>query len=184
MISWRCAGTESGVREALRRIGLVMSWPGLTLHPTKTQLVNLRRGKEGFVFLGSMIRKKRSILRLPGNHFMQRWPSPKATQKIRDRVRELTGARQSGQRCEADHRRTERRASRLGTLLPNGECRSGVHQTGSLCRPAHAALAASPRGKGRHGRRFGPTTSSMGWVCIASKARCAIRRQPHHQDHR
>src|ERR1035438_4327048 len=136
MISWRCAGTESGVREALRRIGLVMSWPGLTLHPTKTQLVNLRRGKEGFVFLGSMIRKKRSILRLPGNHFMQRWPSPKATQKIRDRVRELTGARQSGQRCEADHRRTERRASRLGTLLPNGECRSGVHQTGSLCRPA------------------------------------------------
>ncbi|HXM40760.1 MAG TPA: group II intron maturase-specific domain-containing protein [Bryobacteraceae bacterium] len=28
---------------------------------------------------------------------MQRWPSPRATKKLRDRVRELTGKRQSGQ---------------------------------------------------------------------------------------
>ena len=28
---------------------------------------------------------------------MQRWPSPKATKKLRDRVRELTSKRQSGQ---------------------------------------------------------------------------------------
>jgi RNA-directed DNA polymerase len=89
-------GTESLAREALRRIGLVMNRLGLTLHPGKTRLVDLRRGKEGFVFLGCMIHKKRSILRAPGKHFMQRWPSPKAMQKIRDRVRELTDRRQSG----------------------------------------------------------------------------------------
>src|ERR1700681_188813 len=88
--------TESQAREALRRIGLVMNRLGLTLHPAKTRLVDLRRGKESFVFLGCTIRKKRSILRAPGKHFMQRWPSPKATKKIRDRVRELTDARQSG----------------------------------------------------------------------------------------
>jgi len=43
-----------------------------------------------------VIRKKRSILRATDKHFMQRWPSPKATKKIRDRVRELTDARHSG----------------------------------------------------------------------------------------
>jgi RNA-directed DNA polymerase len=83
-------GTESQAREALRRIGLVMNWLGLTLHPAKTGLVDLRRGKESFVFLGCTIRKRRSIQRNPRWHFVPRWPSPKATKKLRERVRELT----------------------------------------------------------------------------------------------
>ena len=69
---------------------------GLTLHPVKTRMVDLRRGKESFVFLGCTIRKKRSIQRNPRWYFTQRWPSPKATKKLRDRVRELTSKRQSG----------------------------------------------------------------------------------------
>jgi len=89
--------TESQAREGLRRIGLVMNRLGLTLHPAKTRLVDLRRGKESFVFLGCTIRKKRSIQRAPDKHFMHRWPSPKATKKLRDRVRELTSKRHSGQ---------------------------------------------------------------------------------------
>jgi group II intron reverse transcriptase/maturase len=89
-------GTESRAREALRRIGLVMDRLGLTLHPAKTRLVDLRRGKESFVFLGCSIRKKRSIQRTPRWHFMQRWPSSKATRRLRDRVRELTSKGQSG----------------------------------------------------------------------------------------
>jgi RNA-directed DNA polymerase len=88
--------TEFQAREALRRIGLVMNRLGLTLHPAKTRLVDLRRGKESFVFLGCTIRKRRSIQRNPRWHFMQRWPSPKATKKLRDRVREITSKRQSG----------------------------------------------------------------------------------------
>lgn len=88
--------TESAAREALRRIGLVMDRLGLTLHPAKTRLVDLRRGKESFVFLGCTIRKRRSIQRNPRWHFMQRWPSPKATKKLRARVREITSKRQSG----------------------------------------------------------------------------------------
>ena len=88
--------TESAGREALRRIGLVMNRLGLTLHPAKTRLVNLRRGKESFTFLGCTIRKKRSIQRNPRWHFTQRWPSPKAMKKLRARVREITGKRQSG----------------------------------------------------------------------------------------
>src|SRR6266550_1401314 len=82
--------SASAAREALRRIGLVMNRLGLTLHAVKTRMVDLRRGKESFVFLGCTIRKKRSIQRKPWVHYMQRWPSPKATKKLRERVRELT----------------------------------------------------------------------------------------------
>jgi RNA-directed DNA polymerase len=88
--------TESAAKEALRRIGLVMNRLGLKLHPEKTRMVDLRRGKQSFVFLGCTIRKKRSIQRNPRWYFVQRWPSPKATKKLRDRVRELTSKRQSG----------------------------------------------------------------------------------------
>ena len=88
--------TESAAREALRRIGWVMNRLGLTLHPAKTRLVNLSRGRESFGFLGCTIRKKRSIQRNPRWHFTQRWPSPKATKKLRERVREITNKRQSG----------------------------------------------------------------------------------------
>jgi group II intron reverse transcriptase/maturase len=88
--------TASAAKEALRRLGLVMDRLGLTLHAVKRRMVDLRRGKESFVFLGCTIRKKRSIQRNPRWHFVQRWPSPKATKKLRDRVRELTSKRQSG----------------------------------------------------------------------------------------
>src|SRR6202011_386774 len=47
--------------------------------------------------------------------------------------------------CEADHRGTESRTSRLGKLLPDGERRSGVQQAGWFRFPAHAALAVSAR---------------------------------------
>src|SRR5580765_4392509 len=71
--------TASAAKEALRRLGLVMDRLGLTLHPVKTRMVDLRRGKESFVFLGCTIRKKRSIQRNPRGHFMLRSPRPQAT---------------------------------------------------------------------------------------------------------
>src|SRR6266851_500791 len=88
--------TESQAKEALRRIGLVMNRLGLKLHPEKTRMVDLRRGKESFVFLGCTIRKKRSIQRNPRMHFMQRWPSPKAMKRVWERVHEMTDSRHSG----------------------------------------------------------------------------------------
>jgi group II intron reverse transcriptase/maturase len=87
---------ESQAREAHRRIGVIMERLGLTLHPEKTRIVDLRRGKEGFTFLGCTIRKRRSIQRAPHLHFMQRWPSPKAMKRVRERVHDLTDARRSG----------------------------------------------------------------------------------------
>jgi RNA-directed DNA polymerase len=68
----------------------------LKLHPTKTRMVDLRRGREGFVFLGCTNRKRRSVQRNPRWHFLQRWPSPKAMNRLRERVRTLTSSRRSG----------------------------------------------------------------------------------------
>ena len=88
--------TERQAQEALGRIGWVMNRLGLQLHPEKTRQVDLRRGKESFVFLGCTIRQRRSIQRNPRWHFLQRWPSPKAMKSIRERVRELTESRHGG----------------------------------------------------------------------------------------
>ena len=90
-----CKG-ESEAREVHRRIGIIMERLGLVLHPEKTRIVDLRRGKEGFTFLGCTIRKRRSIQRAPHLHFVQRWPSPKAMKRVRERVHDLTDARRSG----------------------------------------------------------------------------------------
>jgi len=87
---------ESQAREVHRRIGVIMERLGLVLHPEKTRIVDLRRGKEGFTFLGCTIRKRRSIQRAPHLHFVQRWPSPKAMTRVRERVHDLTDARRSG----------------------------------------------------------------------------------------
>jgi len=85
--------TEPRAKEARREVGKIMASLGLKLHSEKTRLVDLRRGKEGFTFLGHTVRKRRSVQRRPRHHFMQRWPSPKAMKKIRDRVHELTSVR-------------------------------------------------------------------------------------------
>ena len=90
-----CA-TEAKAKEAYRRLGIILGRLGLKLHPEKTRQVDLRRGKEGFTFLGCEIRKKRSIQRAPHLHFMQRWPSQKAMKSLRSRLHTLTDARRSG----------------------------------------------------------------------------------------
>ncbi|MCL4476291.1 MAG: group II intron reverse transcriptase/maturase [Nitrospirae bacterium] len=88
--------TETQAKEARRRVEEIMARLGLELHPEKTRIVDLRRGKEGMEFLGCMIRKRRSIQRASHLHFMQRWPSQKAMKRVRERIHELTSACRSG----------------------------------------------------------------------------------------
>ena len=89
---------RSQAEEALLRARELMALLELELHPEKTRLVELTRGREGFDYLGCTIRKRRSIQRAPRCHFVQRWPSPRAMKRIRQRVHDLTSARRSGVR--------------------------------------------------------------------------------------
>jgi RNA-directed DNA polymerase len=82
---------RSAAREALKRVQWILTHRlGLELHPEKTRLVNLYKGQNGFDFLGCSLRKKRSILRNPRRAYLQRWPSAKAMNRLRTRVRDLT----------------------------------------------------------------------------------------------
>ena len=92
-----CERAEDRIRAILERLGL-------ELHPDKTRRVELYDGKEGFDFLGCHLHKRMSgrlweetRQRL---YFLQRWPSRRSMQRIRQRVKELT----SRSRCHADTR--------------------------------------------------------------------------------
>ena len=96
--------TAKGCEQAEARIRVILERLGLGLHPQKTRRVNLYDGKEGFDFLGCHLHK-----RLSGRlweqkrqrlYFLQRWPSQRSMQRIRQRVRELTPR----SRCHADIR--------------------------------------------------------------------------------
>jgi group II intron reverse transcriptase/maturase len=120
--------TESKAKEALRQIQFVMNKLGLVLHPEKTRMVNLRRGKGSFVFLGCTIRKKRSILRNPRAYYMHRWPSPKATKRLRDRVRETTGKRGSREDVKQIIAKLNPVLRGWGNYFRTGTCRREFHK--------------------------------------------------------
>jgi len=122
------APTESQAKEALRQIQFVMNKLGLVLHPEKTRMVDLRRGKGSFVFLGCTIRKKRSILRNPRGYYMHRWPSPKATKRLRDRVREITGKRGSREDVKQLIAKLNPVLRGWGNYFRTGTCRREFHK--------------------------------------------------------
>jgi group II intron reverse transcriptase/maturase len=96
--------TKAAVEEARQRVSAVLTRLGLELHPEKTRIVDLSRGREGFDFLGCHLRKRFSGPLWERTHrhvyFLQRWPSARAMRRIRARVRELTPRR----RCHEDLR--------------------------------------------------------------------------------
>jgi RNA-directed DNA polymerase len=77
--------------ESLLRLGRIMEWLSLKLHPDKTRIVELGLGKQGFVFLGCYLRIVLS--RFKGREYLFRWPSARAMKRIRGAVRELTDRR-------------------------------------------------------------------------------------------
>jgi RNA-directed DNA polymerase len=88
--------TESQARAAKRMVEQQLGYLSLSLHPDKTKVVDLWKGRGSFDFLGCTLRKKRSILRNPRVAYLQRWPSLKAMKRIRTRIHELTDRRRAG----------------------------------------------------------------------------------------
>lgn len=96
--------TKRACEQAEERIRVILARLGLELHPDKTRRVELYDGKEGFDFLGCHLHKRLSgrLLEKKGVrlYFLQRWPSQRSMQRIRQRVKELTPK----SRCHADLR--------------------------------------------------------------------------------
>ena len=92
--------TEAACIEAEQRVQAVLARLGLELHPEKTRRVDLSRGRQGFDFLGCHLHKRmsgpiweRERRRV---YFLQRWPSQRSMQRVRQRVKELTGRNRNG----------------------------------------------------------------------------------------
>ncbi len=84
--------TEGAAREALSRVGIILTRLGLTLHPDKTRVVDVRDGRQGFDFLGFHHQKVESW-RWRGKWYLQYWPSRRANQRVRARINALTARR-------------------------------------------------------------------------------------------
>jgi group II intron reverse transcriptase/maturase len=84
--------TEAQAREALWRVRIILSRLKLTLHPTKTQVVYVGDGRQGFDFLGFHCRKVESW-KYRGKRYLQRWPGRRAMQRIRDKIKAITAPR-------------------------------------------------------------------------------------------
>jgi group II intron reverse transcriptase/maturase len=96
--------TARDCEEAQGRIEHVLDRLGLKLHPEKTRRVVLTGGLEGFDFLGCHLHKRMSgkLWQQKGirRYYLQRWPSRKAMNRVREKVRALTPRG----RCHADLR--------------------------------------------------------------------------------
>jgi len=86
-----CA-TREQAEAALTQLRVLLVDLGLEPKAAKTRIVNLAVGGPGFDFLGFHHRLVRSDGRRPGKRvtFLARWPTDKAMQHARDRIRELT----------------------------------------------------------------------------------------------
>jgi len=85
-----CASREQA-EAALARLTALLADLGLEPKAAKTRIVHLTDGGEGFDFLGFHHRLVRG--RTPKSAhltFLARWPSRQATQRARDRIREIT----------------------------------------------------------------------------------------------
>lgn len=83
--------TRAQAEQALNQVREIMGLLGLQLHPTKTRLVELGLGRDGFEFLGCYLRIVRSKFR--GRKYLFRWPAPRAMKAIRVKIHALTERR-------------------------------------------------------------------------------------------
>jgi RNA-directed DNA polymerase len=94
-----CSSREQA-EQAQARATALLGELGLTLHPEKTRVVDLRQGREGFDFLGCHLRGRMSgrlweqkrIVR----YYLHRCPSKRSMQRARVRVKALTSRSRVG----------------------------------------------------------------------------------------
>jgi RNA-directed DNA polymerase len=84
--------TRQRAEQARRLVAEILATLGLHLHPDKTRIVELTRGRQGFDFLGFHHHKVESWRRR-GRYYLQRWPADRAMNAIRAKIREATDRR-------------------------------------------------------------------------------------------
>jgi RNA-directed DNA polymerase len=143
--------TVAQARESARRAAAVLADLGLSLSPEKTRIVELTRGKEGFDFLGFHLRKVESW-KWRGKWYLQRWPSARAMNSIRAKIRALTSRRHTGTAVSTVVERLNPVLRGWGNYFRDGNSARKFAQIDSYAHERLAILAAAKHK--RSGRRW------------------------------
>ena len=183
--------SRSQAEAALARLTDLLAGLGLEPKAAKTRIVHLEEGGEGFDFLGfhhRMVRSRGLGGKKPAL-FLARWPSDKAMQHARDRIRDLTAPVPGcGYGTGADRGRPEPVPARLGRLLPVRQLRGPLREDqrvradadGAVRRQAHppdpeaSAGRSSPAGPGpaRADHLVGNRRRPLSLQGLAGQAEC------------
>ena len=91
--------TSEALDRAQALVEKTLAGLGLELNPDKTRKVDLRGGRGGFDFLGCHFHARvsgRLLERGIRRYYLHRWPSRRAMNRVRQRVRALTGRNRTG----------------------------------------------------------------------------------------
>jgi hypothetical protein len=125
---------------------------GLELNPDKTRIVCLTRGRQGLDFLGFHLRKVESW-RWRGRWYLQRWPSHRAMNTIRARIRAATDRRNVGKQLQEVVADLGGILAAWGNHFRSGNSGRKFH---AVDRYVHERLAIfTSRKHGRSGRQWG-----------------------------
>jgi group II intron reverse transcriptase/maturase len=134
--------TRQQAIEGQRRAATVLAGLGLRLSPEKTRIVELARGKQGFDFLGFHLRKVESW-KWRGKFYLQRWPSARAMNSIRSKIRALTDRRYAGLALEVIVERLNPVIRGWGNYFRTGNSARKFHQIDSYVHERLAILASN-----------------------------------------
>jgi RNA-directed DNA polymerase len=143
--------TAERAKEAWRRAATVLADLGLSLSPEKTRIVELTRGNEGFDFLGFHLRKVESW-KWRGKWYLQRWPSARAMNSIRAKIRALTTRKYTGIALSVVVERLNPVLRGWGNYFRDGNSARKFTQIDSYVHERLAILAAAKHK--RRGRRW------------------------------
>jgi RNA-directed DNA polymerase len=91
--------TPHALERAEALVGDTLAGLHLSLNPDKMRMVDLREGRQGFDFLGCHFHARVSGRLLEQGirkYYLHRWPSTRAMNRVRHRVRQLTGRNRGG----------------------------------------------------------------------------------------
>ncbi len=139
--------------EARRRVTAILVPLGLQLNPEKTRIACLTGGKEGFDFLGFHLRKVQSW-KWRGRWYLQRRPSRRAMNVIRERIRSATDRRAVGRPVASVAVDVSRVLRQWGQYFRWGNSARAFHHIDNYAHERLAILSSRKHGlRGRNWRR-------------------------------
>jgi RNA-directed DNA polymerase len=170
--------TQARAEEARRFAGEVLGQLGLKLHPDKTRIACLAKGKEGFDFLGFHNHMVESW-RWRGRFYLHRWPSDRAMRSVREKVREFTRPNMTQSSLEFVVGKINRRLQGWGHYFRNGNSARKFAQVDNYVHRRLVIFMSSKHKQRRHHnwRRFDwEWQKRAGVYCLAG----TVRARPAH----